>query len=583
MRYYDTPVLIGTTEEKVKQIEQFLFRHVNDLNYNLENTTAERFWQQTAEALTASSEKVTSKKEEQLRRDEYDALRALVIKSATAVLKTEDTFSQTLQGAYLAESEHGTFMEEGFLNISGSPYSISQLYKYQTTLLSGYRKELDDQQTVLDSQKTEIKGISEYKTELEGYIKTGVLEKGTSSPVFGMDIGYNKNTFTYNGTEYTNSEPSKIRITPSKISFYEGNYEVAYIEKKAVYFPVAHIKGGTLEIGDNFSVDKNGNMKATNADITGAVKASEGYIGGFAITGSSGKIFWPCSLASVINPTDDTKKQYVVFLRGNYSQDGTDFGALTTDHNVFGIKKRAVSTASWENDESPYVFRVSLKGDICANQIDCESITLTKIDCTGKITCSDDISAKNLIADSGYINTKWLKANENRVALGTTEDGQEFSNNIELITSGEILIGKYAGKAKNIYILASSNIRIGQHTSTSAASGAENYPSTSVIKIEAATSITLGTNTSYKPTNTYVYSENIWAYGPLKPGEDEAYDLGISGKKWRYFSSRYMSAESGNIVIGTRGEDTYTKDIYIRTSGKIYLNGGTVYVNGKAI
>ncbi|MBQ8504546.1 MAG: hypothetical protein IJ491_09775 [Clostridia bacterium] len=328
----------GTTDEKIRQIEDYLLRQVNDLNHNLENTTAEKIWQQTAEALTSTTaESAENKTEEQLRRDEYNSLRALVIKSATAVLKTEDAFSKTLQGAYLAQSDYGTFMENGLVNINGSPYTVAQLYKYQSTILNG---------------------VNKYKTELEGYITTGVLDRDTENPVFGMDIGYHKNKFTFNGVEYSNSAPSKIRITPNKISFCEGPYEVAYIEKKAVYFPVAHITGGSLAIGDNFSVDTKGNLTATSGSIAGFCIAGEQ-------TAENG--FWNWSLSSVVKTSSTTvnasNPEYAIFMRGQ-SPDGTG-GAYKNNNVVFGVKERTSSETTWNAAE--YNFLVRANGNLMAN------------------------------------------------------------------------------------------------------------------------------------------------------------------------------------------------------------------------
>lgn len=522
MRYYDAPVLTGTTEEKLRQIEQFLFRHVNDLNHNLENTTPERFWEKTTEALTSSDTEASMPVgEEELRRNEYNALKALVIKSATAVLRTEDTFSQTLQGAYLAESDFGTFMEEGFVNINGSPYTVAQLYKYQSTILSG---------------------VNTYKTELEGYINTGVLEKGTDSPVFGIDIGYNKNTFVYNGTEYKNETPSKIRITPTKISFYEGSHEVAYMEKKAVYFPVAHIEGGSIAIGDNFSVDNEGNMKAANANITGEIKASSGYIGGFAVTGSNSDIFWPCSIASVINPSDEKTYQYAVFLRGNYTESGDDYGAIDTTHNVIGIKKRKKSSSNWQNDTSPYVFYVSVKGDVL---------------------CSD-------LKANGQLNGKYIKTHADRIAFGATGT-DEYTGPIELLTNGDILLGKYTSKAKNIYLLASENIRIGQHSDNSSASSADNYPSTATVQIEAKTRIDIGSapETADKTRNIYLNAIYTRSNGNFIPADAATYNLGHSDYSWNKAFIRHITSD-GDIRIG-KNSDTYSGNIYVETGGNLFL------------
>ena len=532
MRYYEAPVISGTTEQQIEQIKDYLFRQTADLNHNLKNTTAERFWQQTAQALSSYSDNTpAADSREELRRNEYNSLKALIIKSATAVLTTEDTFSQTLQGAYLAESDYGSFYEQGLLNVSGSPYTINQIYKYQTAVLNG---------------------VNSYKTELEGYINTGVLEKDSENPVFGIDIGYNRNIFEYNGKEYVNAHPSKIRITPNRIGFYNGSdnngkaFEVAYISEKAVYFPLAHITGGTIKIGENFSVDEHGNMKATNADLTGSVKATAGYIGGFEITGSSNQNnqFWPCSIASIVTPTDgdvNDDYQYAVFLRGNYTESGKEYGAVTKEHNVFGIKKRAEAITTWQNESSPYVFKVSLKGNVYCNELEAE----------------------------GRINGKYIKAHAERVALGQTGD-DAYESPIELLTKGSINIGSNTIKPTEVIVTAGwfkSNATLIPYAKAAFSLGHINYPweKTVTRSVTSDGNLYIG-KTSLSDTfsnDVYIIGGNLYAGTDANPN-----------------TNAYLVAS--NIVrIGQNNENLVTSAVHIR-GNEIHLTG-TVYVNGKQI
>ena len=222
MRYYDRIATFGTSEQKVEQIIDYLYQLTDILNYNLESSSPEGIWKATNEALKADSG--VAEDEEQLKRDEYKSLRNLVLKSATNIIRAEETFSKTLTGSFFAEGEDGSYSESGFLSVDGTPYSISQLYRYQTSV---------------------INGLNTYRTELEAYINTGILEKDTETPVFGIDIGYNKSSFIYNDTEHT-VIPSKVRITPERIGFYIDDNEMAYISKDNIYFPGAIIEGGSL-------------------------------------------------------------------------------------------------------------------------------------------------------------------------------------------------------------------------------------------------------------------------------------------------------------------------------------------------
>lgn len=519
MRPYELPLIEeGTAEEQLRQIKSFLYRQAENLNYNLKNSDVTSLWRQTAEALSVSD----NEEVEQMRRDEFQALRGLIIKSATSIIKNEDSFSAHFAGDYTAESDYGTFTEEGNIFINGNPYTIGQIYKYQAQIVTD---------------------VSKYKTNMEGFIKTGVLERETSNPVFGMEIGYNKNTYTVGETVYQNSAPAKIRITPLRIGFWQNGFEAAYIENKAIYFPAAHITGGSIEIGDNFSVDNQGNMKALNAVIKGTVHARSGIIGGFETRGASSSEgnFWPCSFSSILTPTDGNPNddyQYVVFIRGNYTEDGGNYGAIDTTHNVFGIKKRAQTVTSWENDVAPYVYRVTVKGEVF-----CTSVT------------------------AGNIEGSYIKANESNVILG--RQSPKYSKNIGFYTSGEIYIGTYNHKASNVYVMASGTVRIGQHTEPSAQSGSANYPSTKNVLIQASEVFMIGSS-GYEVAKAYFYANSTQFSGVIAPVGNEEADLGHTSYKWNNIYSKYLSASASGCNVGS---DSYGSPINIKTSGNLTLGG----------
>lgn len=531
MRAYELPLIEDDSpiEAQLKQIKSYLYRQAENLNYNLKNSDVVSLWKQTAEALSVSS----NEEVEKLRRDEFSSLRSLIIKSATSIVKNEESFSTQYSGFYEARSDYGTLTEEGNVYINGNPYTIGQIYKYQSEIVSE---------------------VGKYKAELEGYIKTGVLVRDTSSPIFGMEIGYHKNRYVVDDEEYDNSSPAKIRITPLKIGFYQGDYEVAYLERSAIYFPSAHITGGTIELGDNFNVDEFGNMTAKNATINGTINADSGIIGGFEIRGSSETEgnFWPCSFSSILDPTDEPSYQYAVFIRGFYADDGVQNGAIDTTHNVFGIKHKLKSIASWDNEVAPYVYRVTVKGEVYCAYI------------------KPDV-----------IYGDYFRVTNNAIVLGHAGDAENgitaYAKPIEMYTAGEIKIGTFKNKAQNIYVLASNTIRIGQNSLASAEGGTD-APATQNIIIEAAAAFRLGLR-DYPVDKSYFYVKSAQFAGVIAPMDNEGTDIGTSGHKWRYMHSKYLTVSSDNIIIGTRGSDEFAAEIYIRTSNNLYIGQDTEPIN----
>lgn len=520
MRPYELPLIEESSpvEEQLQQIKSFLYRQAENLNYNLKNSDVVSLWRQTAEALSVSS----NEEVEEMRRDEFQALRGLIIKSATSIVKNEDSFSAHFSGDYTAESDFGSFTEEGNIYINGNPYTIGQIYKYQAQIVTD---------------------VSKYKTDMEGFIKSGVLERETSNPVFGMEIGYNKSTYTVDGKVYQNNSPAKIRITPVKIGFYQGDYEVAYLQNSAIYFPAAHITGGSIKIGDNFSVDNQGNMKALNAEIQGTVIAGAGFIGGFQIRGSSQTEgdFWPCSFSSILTPKDDDY-QYAVFMRGFYNENGTIFGAKDKTHVAFGVKSILKTAKDW-SDPKDYLWYVDVQGH----------------------TYTTQLRAKEIATD-------YFTGNADKVIIGKESD---YAKPIEFYTSDEIRIGTYKNKASNIYLLASGTVRIGQHSAASA-SGGTDYPPTANVQIQASSLFQVGSSgyavaeAKVYATKAYVYADSTQFSGVIAPTSNEGANLGHPDYKWKYIYSKYLSVSSSGCYIGG---DSYEAPINIKTSGNLTLGG----------
>ena len=548
MRPYELPQITESSpvEEQLRQIKSFLYRQAENLNYNLKSSDIVSIWKQTAEALSVSS----NDEVEEMRRDEFKALRSLIIKSATSIIKNEDTFSANLSGNYTAESDYGTFSEEGHIYINGNPYTIGQVYKYQAQIVAKTSGLAED----VAGMAGDVADVVTYKTDMEGFIRTGVLERETSTPVFGMEIGYNKNKYIVNGTEYTNNNPAKIRITPDRIGLWQNNFEAAYIQNKAIYFPAAHITGGSIELGTNkeFTVDQFGNLVANSAVIEGTVRAKSGIIGGFEIRGSSlsdGE-FWPCSLSSILTPESGTSK-YAVFMRGFYNENGVNYGAIDNTHVVFGLKEMNKNKSDWEKD-AEYLFYVNGKGNIHGNVIEANEFTMDQIKFT-----SNNINL-------GFMST--------RDSEGTITNAG-YSKPIGLYTSDEIKIGAFKSKAKNIYLLASDTVRIGQHSSESAVENSSDAPSTTNVKIQAKTLFEVGTS-NYKVESANIYASTTRFEGLVIPNKDDSYNLGSTIRYWKNVYATTVNANyiSGYVTIGEDVSDNFI-GIKVGNDGQLTLCG----------
>ena len=257
MTHFQLPTIRGTIEQQLKQIVSYLTNQAEKLNYNVDNSSAEKIFEQAVQAVSSN----TDKPDKDYYDSRYASLKSLIIKTADEVIKQEDSRSLTLTGEYLAKSEFGEYFEKATVNIEGNPYGITQLYNYATNIKT-------------DADKTKS-GFEEYTTKTKNYINMGYLDTSGSSPTFGIEVGLLADTFKVTDSSgktqtITNSSPHKIRITPGRISLFSNGYEAAWITEKSVYFPNANITGGTINISSGtFKVDNKGNLTATSGSIAG--------------------------------------------------------------------------------------------------------------------------------------------------------------------------------------------------------------------------------------------------------------------------------------------------------------------------
>ena len=257
--YVEYPHIHGTAEEKIEQISNYLFKLAEVSNYNLDQSTPESIFRQAAEAVTSAESETIEKGQ----RAKFGSLRDLIIKSAGSVMISQEEISHSLAGLFVATSDFGTFKKETEQNFSANSESFKSLFKKSEEITTD---------------------LTNYKTEMQNYIFAGY-----DGDTFALDVGLLKDTYTENGKTTENGTPKKIRITPSRLSLFSGDYEAAYLSENAIYFPNANITGGTLNIGSGrFTVDSEGALSATGAKISGDITATSGSFSGElkAATGS---------------------------------------------------------------------------------------------------------------------------------------------------------------------------------------------------------------------------------------------------------------------------------------------------------
>ena len=255
MIYLDLPNINtgGTVEEQLAEIRSYIYKNNEQMNATLANLTTDKFWENTANAVSSAS----SKDETPRLLSQYAKIRDLIIKTATEVSKTEEHYKMLLSGSYLAKSQFGEYLKKTSVEINGTPTGFTELYRYSTNLGSDYNN---------------------YKLDESMYIKRGLLDDSVT-PIYGIELGILENKVVVDGVEHDFNTAYRTRITPDRWSFLYNNSgsdsEVAYITANTIHFPSADISGGSIDIGNGaFKVTSAGVMTATAGTFSGTLDAS---------------------------------------------------------------------------------------------------------------------------------------------------------------------------------------------------------------------------------------------------------------------------------------------------------------------
>lgn len=168
---------------------------------------------------------------------EYQALRSLIIKTADVVKVHEslniaskelDNLYATMQSDYVASSQFGTYLQ----NLNGSIELGSEGMEQYYNFVSQLKANVDTVTAEFDS----------YRTEAEGYIRTGIVayDEDNGSPIFGMAVGRNlevTKTQEVDGVTYdvVNQKDFRALYTDSGLSFWQDSTKVAYMNNNQLY------------------------------------------------------------------------------------------------------------------------------------------------------------------------------------------------------------------------------------------------------------------------------------------------------------------------------------------------------------
>ena len=265
------PNITGLSErEQISQIRSYLYQLVPELQLALSDKGA------SSDVVVASSGKETKSSSNTNFNVTglFTTLKPLIIKSADIVDAYYDKISKKLEGAYVAQSDFGTFTESTAQAIQENSVEIAQVFTNIQTIdtnlsseVSGIKqdvedatKELSDSISKTESELSEsINGISTQIEALaqsvdailtvDAYIKSGLLYYNDAGlPIYGVEVGQTNNV---NGE---NVFKKFARFISDRLSFYDQNdTEVAYISDYKLYITSVEILYSL--VGGGFKLD----------------------------------------------------------------------------------------------------------------------------------------------------------------------------------------------------------------------------------------------------------------------------------------------------------------------------------------
>ena len=239
------PQFNGTPEEQIKQVTRYLFQLQRDLNIALDGVDKSILQSVGQTAQTAAQNETAQAAK---------SLKALIIKTANFVKQEMDSWTELLEGNYLAISDFGEYREEVSQEITATATDIVSRFNF-SSIISALQNQVDS----LESENAQLK---KYKVETEQYTKSGLLYyDDLDVPVYGYAVGEVLTRVIVNGEETVRREDLLSTWSAGRLNFWQGGQIVAYYANNRMY----------VTDGEFLNSLKMGNWLATSTSSDGFV------------------------------------------------------------------------------------------------------------------------------------------------------------------------------------------------------------------------------------------------------------------------------------------------------------------------
>ncbi len=226
----------GTAQQQLAQCYSYLFQLHQQLNNALAALPA---------ALPAGSGRAFSQagsageEIDQGIHREAEALRALIVQNASYIRREMDKLRTELAGSYVAVSDFGQYLQELNAAIEADPAAVTQYYSFLSVLQA-------DLSAVEASFQT-------YRVETEGYIRTGIVGYEGQVPLYGVAVGQGLTVTQVDGQSIITSTQFRSTFTARKLSFWQGEVEVAYLSDNRLYISGITVLGA-MDLGQKWAI-----------------------------------------------------------------------------------------------------------------------------------------------------------------------------------------------------------------------------------------------------------------------------------------------------------------------------------------
>ena len=231
---FTPPNITGNTPEaQIKSMQSWLYQFGEQLQYAINNLDTSNFSEGGLEAISGSKDESKSNGGN---REEFDALKSLIIKTSDTVQSYYEEVTETLESDYLAISDFGEYSENNKAETVKNALGMTQYF----TRTEEVSKKLDSVEVSFET----------YVSKTNAYIRTGYLEQFKA---YGVAIGEER-IETIDGEEFV-AFNQFATLTSEELAFWKDGVKLGYFDGNGLFVQSSvRIGRWSIESSGGFSI-----------------------------------------------------------------------------------------------------------------------------------------------------------------------------------------------------------------------------------------------------------------------------------------------------------------------------------------